>query len=225
MKFTRQPPPPTSYRDYHRYRSYTRRDFKCVCAHCFRHEGEAGGEEHFVQDHFKPRHLPGVDPADYLNLYWSCGACNGPQNKGSNWPSEEEAERGEGFCDPCHHDPVGTDYVENQDGTLTPLSPKGTYTNRHIRLSVRKSLVELRLHRRRTRERYKTVLYELKQTLISWSVRLENRANREASQACARLAELVDAYESHVNQEPFMCRLEPPPEIPLNLIVDLYGSG
>ncbi len=221
MKFSREAPPFT-YRDYSKYRQYTRRDFKRVCAHCFRHEDEAGGEAHFVQDHFEPKHRDNVDPADYFNLYWSCVACNGPKNKSGKWPTPLELERGERFCDPCHHDPVGTDYVEKEDGTLKPLTPAGEYTNRHIRLSEREPLVNLRLNRKRVRRRYETDLNNLREALKVWKTRLEGRPTHEAQEICVRLADLVEEYASYVSRQPFMlCYLPSPPEIPLDIIAGI----
>lgn len=220
MKFSREAPPFT-YRDYSKYRPYTRRDFKRVCAHCFRHEDEAGGEGHFVQDHFEPKHRENVDPADYFNLYWSCVACNGPKNKGGKWPTALELERGERFCDPCHHDPVGTDYVEKEDGTLRPLTPTGEYTNRHIRLSERPSLVNQRLTRKRIRQQYVIRLGSLREELKLWKARLEDRPTQEAHATCAGLAGLVEEYESFVGRQPFMRYFPFPPEIPPEVIAGI----
>ena len=51
----------------------------------------------------------------------------------SRWPTPAELDRGERFCDPCDHDPVGTDYVQTPDGRLESLTAAGGYTIRHIR--------------------------------------------------------------------------------------------
>lgn len=220
MKFTRQDPP-VKYADYHRYREYTRRDFQFVCAHCFRHEDEAGGEEHFVQDHFEPKHRRNVDPADYFSLYWSCVGCNGRKNKGSKWPTSTQLARGEKFCDPCDHDPVGTDYIEKDDGMLQALTPAGAYTNRVIRLNERRPLVNLRLKRRRNRQIYMHHLAELRGALQEWKIRLEERPDEYAKEKCSKLAQLIGAYDSFVNRDLFMLCHPFPPEVPDDVIVDV----
>lgn len=220
MKFTRNQPP-KRYQEYHRYRQYTRSDFQRVCAHCFRHEDEAGGEAHFVQDHFEPKHRPNVDPADYFNLYWSCVECNSPQNKGATWPTDAEIESGEKFCDPCEHDPVGSDYKETHDGTLDALTSAGRYTIRHIRLSERPALVNLRVTRRRVKGQYTALLARLRSSLRLWRSRLQQRHSKEALEKCEKLESLVDAYESFVTREPFMCCFPFPREIPDELITGI----
>lgn len=220
MKFTRQQPP-VEYRDYRKYRQYTRRDFRCVCAHCFRHEEEAGGEEHYVQDHFEPKHRPNVDPADYFNLYWSCGGCNSPRNKGAKWPTLDEEARGERFCDPCQYDPVGTDYVETENGKLEALTGVGTYTIRHIRLCERSSLIKLRLRRRAVRHGYVQRVAALRRALDRWTSLLGQRPDDRAHAVCIRLAGLIDAYESFVSRDPFMLSSPFPPEIPDDLIAGI----
>lgn len=148
MQFRRTLPVP-HYIDYSRYRQLTRADFRRYCAHCFRHEDDLGGEEFFVQDHFEPKSRVNVDPSDFLNLYWSCSACNARQNKGNKWPSETQLAAGEQFCDPCHHDPEVVDYDKVDDGTLQALTPAGVFTIRHIRLNERPSLVKFREGRQR----------------------------------------------------------------------------
>lgn len=222
MKFFRTAPP-RKYSNYSRYRKYTRRDFQRVCAHCFRHEEEVGGEEHFVQDHFKPRRLPDVDPADYYNLYWSCSACNSRQNKGDKWPNSDQLSRGEKFCDPCDHDPVGTDYDETPAGLLKILTPAGDFTNRHIRLSKRQSLLDCREKRRNFRGIYLRELERLGSASQQFSRRLGEDASGIKRQICQELEILVQAYTRFVEREPFMI-CEVPPEIPPE-IETLIASG
>jgi len=219
MKFTRKEPP-KSYRDYRRYRPYTRRDFKRICAYCFRHEEEAGGEEAFVQDHFEPRSRPNVHPADYFNLYWCCGPCNLPQNKGANWPTAEQVGRGEVFCDPCDHDPVGTDYRENEVGRLDQLTPAGEYTIRHIRLNDRRALVNLRVKRRRVRGLYLGQLRLLRQVHDKCRSSVEEWREPEAYAVCRTLDELIDAYEELVKHDPFMLD-HVPPEVPEEVVAGI----
>lgn len=219
MKFQRTPPP-RKFKDYHRYRQHTRSDFRRVCAHCFRHEEEAGGEEHFVQDHFEPKHRPSVDPSDYLNLYWSCVACNSRQNKGVTWPTSEEHARGEHFCDPCHHDPVGTDYTEQDDGHLEALTPAGAYTIRHIRLSERNDLISHRIRRRRIRHTFLDRLGRLHDALESWRGNATRSGSITAIEKCDKLSKLVTEYETFVQRDPFMI-VDVPQSVPLDLIEGL----
>ena len=219
MKFLREHPP-FKARHYREYREHTRRDFHQVCAYCFRHEEEAGGEAHFEQDHFKPKHLPDVDPADYYNLYWSCRGCNAPQNKGRKWPSAVEFARGEQFCDPCNHDPVGTDYDEKDDGTLQTFTPAGRYTDRYLRLSIRPSLVNQRRRRRSVRENYTLLLNLLRTELDALLPQAEKQRSEESQEKYARLYELADAYATFVQREPFMLHSFPPP-VPEELITQI----
>ncbi len=211
MKFYRNPPPFRST-DYSRYRQYTRRDFERICAHCFRHELEVGGEEHFVQDHFEPKCRPSVDPSDYLNLYWSCTGCN--RYKGSHWPSPERVAKGEVFCDACDHDPIGTDYALRDDGELEALTPAGTYTIRHIGLNERPALMHSRRQRKSTRQCYKQLLLKLRQELQAWPG--EGRST-ETEERYQRLLELLRAYESYVARDPFMLD-SVPPEVPREVL-------
>lgn len=201
MRFNRNPPL-RFYKHYRRYRKYTQHTFCHVCAYCFRHEDEAGGEEHFEQDHFKPASRPDVDPADYRNLYWSCRGCNSRENKGNNWPSPEQEARDERFCDPCKADPVGRDYTEDDDGRLVSLTPAGRYTIRRIRLNERKCLVECRVRRTRLRSTYRTQLQMLRQ-----AVETVTQASVQSA-----LAELIESYERFVSREPFMM-VSIPPEV------------
>lgn len=213
MKFTREHPP-FETRNWRRYRDYTRRDFQSVCAYCFRHEDEAGGEGHFVQDHFEPKHRPNVDPANYFNLYWCCVECNSPRYKGGNWPTPEQFARGEHFCDPCHHDPVGTDYVEVEGRTLTPLTPAGKYTILHLRLSDRASLRKCREQRAHIRLMYERELPNLRKTLDAWRDKLAAHPSDETTSLCNSLLALVEAYELFLARDPFMLKHPLPPQVP-----------
>lgn len=216
MKFTREHPPFTT-NNLRRYRAHTRRDFQSICAYCFRHEDEAGGEAHFVQDHFEPRHRPSVDPANYLNLYWCCVECNSPRYKGSKWPTPEELARSECFCDPCHHDPVGTDYVETNDWTLTSLTPAGEFTVRHIRLNDRESLRKCRQERARIRSVYQRDLGNLRVALDAWAKRLAEHPSDQAREKRDSLRALVKEYELFLARDPFMLHHPLPPEVPQEL--------
>lgn len=209
MKFVRSERP-GRYAYYRHYRQYTRRDFQQRCAHCFRHELEAGGEEHFVQDHFEPKHRPGVDPCDYSNLYWSCGVCNSRKNKGTKWPKAADLAVGERFCDPCDHDPVGTDYRAMKDGILETLSAAGTYTIRHIRLNIRPDLVSWRRWRADRREQYRKELETVQRDLDVWVSKLERRPTSKAHEKCRELRELVASYMLLTASDPFDLASVPP---------------
>lgn len=216
MKFQRTSPP-RKFKDYHRYRQHTRSDFRHVCAYCFRHEEEAGGEEHFVQDHFEPKHRENVDPSEYTNLYWSCIACNGRRNKGTRWPTPEELARGEHFCDPCQYDPVGADYAEKDDGLLEALTPAGAFTIHNIRLSKRKELIGLRRRRRRLQLTYRDRLRSLRDDLESWRGRAKRSGRLSSIEKCDRLSKLVTEYETFVYRDPFMM-VDVPPYVPSDQI-------
>ena len=222
MRFFRSKPA-QRFRNYHRYRQLTRSDFRRVCAHCFRHEEEAGGEEHFVQDHFKPKHLPDVDPAEFSNLYWSCTGCNARQNKGTTWPSTAQWLRGERFCDPCDHDPVGTDYVETPAGPLKTLTPAGEFTNRHLRLSVRKSLLDCRTRRKNLKRLYQRDLGRLEAALRHFEELVGDDGPENQRQLLQTLEGLVEAYGGFVGREPFTVG-NVPPTIPSEIELILTAS-
>lgn len=160
MRFYRKLPP-VKYRDYGRYRQLTRADFVRTCAYCFRDEGELGGEEQFVQDHFEPRRVNPARAADYLNLYWCCVGCNAGHNKGSHWPSVSQLRAGMGFCDPCVRSPFIRDYVQEDSGELRATSLAGEYTIRHIGLNRRPALVLSRASRQRKKREIELAVQEL----------------------------------------------------------------
>jgi hypothetical protein len=222
MKFTRTHPP-TKYDDYHRYRPYTRADFLRVCAHCFRHEDEAGGEECFVQDHFEPKCRPNVDPADYFNLYWSCGICNGRRNKGNKWPTDEDLAQGRRFCDPCDHDPVGADYVEEENSRLKPLTPAGQYTVGHLRLNERRELLKLRGQRRSLRQAYLTRLRQIESAIAERIDRERRTTGEHLMPILFKLQEVRVEYEAFLAREPFMLT-DMPEALPPDLETLLLGQ-
>lgn len=159
MKFSKRPN--VAPRAYRNFREWTREDFRCFCAYCFRHEDEVGGLAHFDQDHFEPKAGIFANPSrtnDYYNLYWCCKECNSPQNKGSQWPDPAARSRGEGFCDPCVRDPELFDYQSEADFSLTPITPQGRYTIRVLRLNERPTVRKLRRERANCRSQYAEVL-------------------------------------------------------------------
>ena len=138
MIFQRSPDVPRldDYRDYRDL--YLRPDFQHRCAYCLTHEhffldGDAG-----EIDHHRPMHPPPSLGKDfsrlrnvYDNLYWSCAKCN--RGKGNCWPTDAQYARGERFLDPCAED-HDDHWDTHPDGTVTPRTPTGEYTIRHIRL-------------------------------------------------------------------------------------------
>lgn len=209
MKFDRQTPP-RSYKHWRYYRRYTRQDFRRTCAYCFRHEDEIGGEGFFDQDHFQPRCVNPHRRNDYFNLYWCCVDCNRPNNKGSKWPMASQIRRGEIFCDPCEHDPFGTDYKEMPSGRLDPLSPAGKFTIKHIRLNDRSALVCTRLERRRVRITYLHLLHRLQQALKKLNKSFGTAPTKTQSQVLNDLDTLVKLYQAFVSRKPFILASFPP---------------
>jgi hypothetical protein len=117
-----------------------RQDFERRCGYCLLEEIWAGGEENFELDHFRPRSLFPELVADFYNLYYACHPCN--HLKGDKWPSEALQNAGIGFVDLCKDD-FDTHFVEQPDGTWTPLTLSAAYTIDSLRLN-RSHLVELR---------------------------------------------------------------------------------
>lgn len=181
-----------------------------------------GGEAHFVQDHFEPKHRPNVNPADYSNLYWCCAECNSRANKGTNWPSPADVARGDVFCDPCQNDPVGADYVEDGE-LLSQRTPAGSYTIDIIRLNERDSLRKIRRNRKRVRETYVLALQVVRAALYTLDSQQAERASEEDTEKYRKLSMLVDSYEFFVSREPFLLT-NIPREIPADVIEGLWPN-
>ena len=201
MKFTKTDPGFRST-NYGRYREYTRKDFRRVCAYCFRHEDDGGGVGHYQQDHFEPQSRPGVDPADYWNLYWSCGDCNGPGCKSDTWPSAQEARYGFVFCDPCKCDPFSRDYKKDKSGLLLALTDSGRFTIEHLRLNKRPYLVEWRRTSRELRDRYLQELVRLRRVQEHLDVSLDSDEG-SVLKLVGQVARLVEKYEAIAYSRPF----------------------
>jgi hypothetical protein len=140
--FVRRSPPPLPARDYRKYRSYVREDFRECCAYCLLREMLAAGADNFELDHFKPKSDSRFRDleSDYYNIYYSCHVCN--HYKGAVWPSDELIAAGYRFVDSCNE--VFSDhFAEDASGFWTPLSKAGEYTAARLRLN-RKHLVEVR---------------------------------------------------------------------------------
>jgi hypothetical protein len=160
MIFRRSQPP--QYRDYHSYKQILREDFQFRCAYCLTHEFFLGGEAGCVIDHHRPIRGKYGRPdlaSVYTNLYLGCDECN--EDKSDTWPSEEEYARGERFIDPCEewgdHD---LHWQIETDGTLTPLTPEGRYTN-DVLMLWRDSLVDRRAQQFRDQEEFRALQAEL----------------------------------------------------------------
>lgn len=139
--FTRQRRPPDG-RPHGWYKDCLRLDFEFRCAYCLIHEADYQGHESFQVDHFRPKSKFRDLERTYSNLYYACILCNKTNRKGANWPSEEEADRGERFVDPCSED--WEEHVEfREDGSARPLTPAGRYSERVLGLNRS----QLRAHR------------------------------------------------------------------------------
>ncbi|MBI3921575.1 MAG: HNH endonuclease [Armatimonadetes bacterium] len=149
----KEKPPKMRGRDgYRKAREHLRRDFAYRCAYCMIHESEAGGEEAFWIDHFRPR-SKGGSANDYTNLYWACILCN--HIKGDSWPTPSEARHGRRFANPCHEQDYGFHFAENAKSELEALTRCGEYHVGTLRLN--RSLL---VARRRERNEYRSRLAE-----------------------------------------------------------------
>lgn len=152
MVFQRSPEVPR-YADYTRYRPWLRTDFKYRCAYCLRHEGHNGGEANFQIEHHHPcrgRYGRPELESVYENLFWSCIECN--QNKGDQWPSEEQRDAGYRFINPCEQgDDHDLHWRTTTNGVVHPQTNPGVYTIDVLKL-WRRALVA-----------HRAKLYELQQ--------------------------------------------------------------
>lgn len=206
---------------YQTYREMTREDFRRFCAYCFRHEGELGGPGHFDQDHFEPKSVNnGAKERVFLNLYWCCKDCNSRQNKGSTWPNAGELSRGECFCDPCHHDPDGTDYAREADLSLRAMTTSGGYTIRILRLNERTELRSLLSDRDRVRREYQQTLGLLRHLIQRAEQNGTIAAGSPIGSAIEAVRRVIPAYEQFVNADPFVLTSVPEP-VDADSLVDL----
>jgi hypothetical protein len=134
------PPEMKGAKGYFKAREYLRRDFAYRCAYCMISESEAGGDEHFVIDHFQPRSKGGA-LNEYTNLYWVGGGCN--KFKRDKWPTQDAISQGYRFADPCAEQDYGVHFIEREDGWLEYKTPCGQYHTEQIFLN-RPNRLELR---------------------------------------------------------------------------------
>ncbi len=122
--------PPRRYRDYTKYRSLLRNDFRYRCAYCLMHEFYLGGEAGLCVEHHRPVKGRYARPdliAEYTNLYWCCRECN--ENKSDTWPPLDDYQAGVRFLDPCQiEDDHDLHWRILPDGGLEPLTLTGEYT-------------------------------------------------------------------------------------------------
>jgi len=148
----RQTPPPFSrYQD---YKPFLRLDFLHRCSYCGVREASWGGQTHFHVDHFKPKSMFPELETMYFNLYYSCDRCN--TYKRAFWPTATELTHGQRFYDACidrskHHFRMET------DGSLSAISPCGTYSLQRLRLN-RATLTQLRNQRLEFIVQYRMIL-------------------------------------------------------------------
>ena len=140
--FVRRKPNPPEEMDYTKYRELVREDFRECCAYCLLHETLAAGKNNFELDHFRPKSLPEFASKhnDFYNLYYSCHVCN--HTKGQRWPNNRLRKRGYRFVDPCKEN-FSKHFREEADGTWTPITKAGEYTEGRLRLN-RRHLTEIR---------------------------------------------------------------------------------
>lgn len=121
------------------YVSHLRELFRFRCAYCLTPDDRLGGEEGMKVDHFLPESRFEHLRLAWSNLYYSCDVCN---NRKSNHPTEEEADDGLRFVDPCAEDPDDHFRLvrEPESGDfcrVTHLSDPAEYTIRQLQLNVR----------------------------------------------------------------------------------------
>lgn len=140
--FLRRQTPPPEESNYTKYRPFVREDFHECCAYCLLHEIIAGGEANFELDHFRPKaHTEFTRLAnDFYNLYYSCHVCN--QYKSRRWPNNALSENDYRFIDFCNEN-FSDHFREESDGSWTPLTKAGEYTEAKLRLN-RKHLMKIR---------------------------------------------------------------------------------
>lgn len=138
------------------------------CGYCGVSERDIGAE--LTYDHFKPQSAGGGDDAP--NIVYSCHACN--ERKGDYWSD-----------DPATHllHPLNDDLTlhlrEEQDGTLTPLTPLGQIYIKQLQLN-RPPLVVWRLERILDRQAFaeRAMLQRTLDTILARLDSIEERLRR-----------------------------------------------
>lgn len=112
-----------------------------ACEYCGVTEKDTGGL--LTIDHFQPKTRGGSDAPD--NLIYCCNRCN--QYKLDYWSDEDS---GMTVWNP-RHEPFSEHFTVLDDGTLYPLTAKGTFTLKRLRLN-RPPLVAYRMRKRQQAE-------------------------------------------------------------------------
>jgi|SRR5579884_401454 len=118
-------------------REALRRRFQFRCGYCGVNERDAGAE--LTVDHFQPRSQGGLHDPD--NLVYCCHACN--EFKGDFWQPTSSRR----ILHPLKDD-LAEHLIEQEDGTLRPLSETGAFHIEKLHLN-RPQLIEYRCDRRR----------------------------------------------------------------------------
>jgi hypothetical protein len=105
---------PAGYTSYHSYKEWLRDDFLFRCAFCLiREKWHPAGHASFSVDHLIPQSVDKSKALDYENLLYACLQCN--SLKRNVWP----------ISDPTL-EAYGAHLQTNNDGTVVPLSQKGS---------------------------------------------------------------------------------------------------
>lgn len=120
----------------HDERETLRRCFQFRCGYCGIGERDAGAE--LTVDHFQPSSHGGLHEPD--NWVYCCHACN--EFKGDSWQPNSPRR----ILHPLR-DEIAAHLVEQEDGTLQPLSETGAFHIERLQLN-RRQLVAYRCERR-----------------------------------------------------------------------------
>ncbi len=122
-------------------REQVRRRANCACEFCGVSETDVGGQ--LTIDHFHPQSKGGEDSLE--NLLYSCIRCN--QYKQDYWPIRTDDLS---LWNP-RQELASLHFLELDDGKLLPLTLRGEFTIKRLRLN-RSPLVAYRLSKRRKSE-------------------------------------------------------------------------
>jgi len=128
---------PAGYTNYHSYKEWLRDDFVFRCAFCLlRERWYPNGQASFSVDHLIPQSLDKSKACDYENLLYACLSCNSLKRDLCDIP------------DPSL-EAYGAHLQTNDDGTIMPLTPKGSilietfHLNEPMRVDYRVRMLRL----------------------------------------------------------------------------------